>query len=677
MRWVWLLLGMAAPAVALETTITKSMRLPDGVHRLTEPLRIVADGVTLDLGNAELVGPNGDGDPDGFTGIGILVDGRKGVTIRGGKVRGFKCGILARGCTRLVLAEVEVTHNFAQRLRSTPEREASGDWLWPHENDKQEWRTRYGAGICLERCRSAKILRCRGRRQQNGILLDRCRKCVVSHCDFSFHSGWGIALWRSSHNTVRGCKFDWCVRGYSHGVYDRGQDSAGILVFEQCHHNRFGENSATHSGDGFFLFAGNETLNGTGKGGCNDNVVDGNDFRFAVANAIEATFSTRNTFSNNLCTNSNYGIWAGYSYDCVFRQNVCDTNRYAGIAIEHGEGHEIVDNHFWDNPKGIWLWWDDDKDLLQSAFGKTHPCRSRGYTIKRNRFSSEVGIFLRDTTEVAFVANEFTSGTHLVRKGDCPGVAEPKVVNPERWTYRWRKPPVNVGHPQGRETIVIGEWGPLPFDERAVFPKDAVGWDGCRFMVMGPPTGFTVEGLPRVLSTSRVFRGFKVVTQTPGVHPFAARVVITKTGEAFPISGVVLKASWRLRHWAWTKDPREDAAAWAAMKKTKPLVDKTVDAIDMSWGGGALGEGLPRDRFATRAETTLATPAGKYVLRTISDDGIRVWIDGKLVQEDWTWHAPKEHKTELELAAGKHEMDVEHFEIDGHAVLRFDLRPSR
>ena len=68
---------------------------------------------------------------------------------------------------------------------------------------------------------------------------------------------------------------------------------------------------------------------------------------------------------------------------------------------------------------------------------------------------------------------------------------------------------------------------------------------------------------------------------------------------------------------------------------------------------------------------------GRYEIRTLSDDGIRVRIDGKIVQEDWTWHAPRELRNEIELAAGEHEIVVEHFELDGYAVLRFDLRPVR
>ena len=73
----------------------------------------------------------------------------------------------------------------------------------------------------------------------------------------------------------------------------------------------------------------------------------------------------------------------------------------------------------------------------------------------------------------------------------------------------------------------------------------------------------------------------------------------------------------------------------------------------------------------------MVLPAGKYVVRTVSDDGVRVRIDGRVVQEDWTHHGPTEHRTVVELAGGEHEIVVEHFELSGYAVLAFDLRPAK
>ncbi len=81
---------------------------------------------------------------------------------------------------------------------------------------------------------------------------------------------------------------------------------------------------------------------------------------------------------------------------------------------------------------------------------------------------------------------------------------------------------------------------------------------------------------------------------------------------------------------------------------------------------------MPADHFATRAETTLDAPAGDYVLHLTSDDGVRVFLDGKQVFSDWTYHPPKVEAVPLQLS-GKHTLRIEHFEIDGYAQLTAEI----
>ena len=61
---------------------------------------------------------------------------------------------------------------------------------------------------------------------------------------------------------------------------------------------------------------------------------------------------------------------------------------------------------------------------------------------------------------------------------------------------------------------------------------------------------------------------------------------------------------------------------------------------------------------------------------TLSDDGIRVIVDGKPVIENWAWHGPTRDAGTLELGEDKTiEIEVEHFEIDGYAVLELAITP--
>ncbi|MHC4861644.1 MAG: right-handed parallel beta-helix repeat-containing protein, partial [Planctomycetota bacterium] len=418
-----------------DLVIRKSVAIKPGVYRIKdegEPgvLRVEGESVLVILHGVTLIGAEEGQTADTFSGTGVVLRG-SGNIVHGGKVKGFKVGVHVDGGEDHWLMNIDVGGNFAQRLKSTPEREDASDWLWPHENDAGEWAKKYGAGIWAKGVKGLRVLGCEGHGAQNGVLLDHTTGSKVRDCDFSYNSGWGIALWRSSDNEVAKNKFDWCVRGYSHGVYDRGQDSAGILVFEQCHRNVFRNNSATHSGDGFFLYAGHETTKKTGEGGCNDNRVEGNDFSHAVANGIEATFSTGNVFVGNRLDDCNYGIWAGYSRKSVFEKNVIRGCTHAGVAIEHGSENVIRQNLIERCTKGVWLWWDEDKDLLESVYAEKTRTDSADTIVEGNHFRGGVtALFVEDSARIRFLRNlvDDITGEPVVRKGECPDM---EVLPPE------------------------------------------------------------------------------------------------------------------------------------------------------------------------------------------------------------------------------------------------------
>ena len=141
-------------------------------------------------------------------------------------------------------------------------------------------------------------------------------------------------------------------------------------------------------------------------------------------------------------------------------------------------------------------------------------------------------------------------------------------------------------------------------------------------------------------------------------------------------AAAIHRALSRIAHEIIERNKGVDRVALVGIRKQgAPLVDRTSERLDYTWAMGGPADGVPADRFATRAETKMRLPAGRYEIRTVSDDGVRVLIDGRTVQEDWTWHGPKENKSTVELKGGEHVIVVEHFEIDGYAVLRFDLRP--
>ena len=87
--------------------------------------------------------------------------------------------------------------------------------------------------------------------------------------------------------------------------------------------------------------------------------------------------------------------------------------------------------------------------------------------------------------------------------------------------------------------------------------------------------------------------------------------------------------------------------------------------------------GIGRDAFATIATTTVPLTAGRWHLRTVSDDGIRVFVDGEVVIERWNIHGPTPDEAVITLDAARTvAIKVEHFEKDGWAALQVTLEPA-
>ncbi|MEQ1690784.1 MAG: NosD domain-containing protein, partial [Gemmatimonas sp.] len=329
--------------------ITRSTRITPGTYRIPASasmdsalITVRGDDITLDMRGVVLEGTAPSADPDRARGVAIRIDSGRNVRVVDATARGYKIALLARRTRRLVLDSNDFSYNWKPRLFSLIEHESLADWLSYHKNDADEW-LRFGAGIYLTDVRGGAITGNRVEQGMNGLMLVRSDSVEVRGNDFSFNSGLGIGMYRASANTIVGNRIDYDVRGYSHGFFRRGQDSAGILMYEQCLRNVIAFNSVTHGGDGLFVWAGQHTMD-TGDGGVNDNMFYANDFSFAPTNGMEATFS-RNDFLANRIEGSDHGLWGGYSYSSRIVGNCFIRNRI-GIAIEHGQDNLILRNRF-------------------------------------------------------------------------------------------------------------------------------------------------------------------------------------------------------------------------------------------------------------------------------------------------------------------------------------------
>ncbi len=86
---------------------------------------------------------------------------------------------------------------------------------------------------------------------------------------------------------------------------------------------------------------------------------------------------------------------------------------------------------------------------------------------------------------------------------------------------------------------------------------------------------------------------------------------------------------------------------------------------------------LKPDWFGLIARARLPLPQGRWKVTTLSDDGIRVIVNGATVIENWTHHGATADEAIFEVRTDEPvELIVEYFEIYGAAVLDLQLAPA-
>jgi len=101
------------------------------------------------------------------------------------------------------------------------------------------------------------------------------------------------------------------------------------------------------------------------------------------------------------------------------------------------------------------------------------------------------------------------------------------------------------------------------------------------------------------------------------------------------------------------------------------VLTRTDPQIDFSWGdpGGPdpiVGDDNFSARWTGEVEAVFTEP---YTFYTNSDDGIRLWVDGKQLVNNWTDHGTTENSGEIDLVAGNtYSLVMEYYENGGGAV---------
>lgn len=185
--------------------------------------------------------------------------------------------------------------------------------------------------------------------------------------------------------------------------------------------------------------------------------------------------------------------------------------------------------------------------------------------------------------------------------------------------------------------------------------------DGVRYSGLGLPAGLTVDQITGQISGAPTESG-----------SFLASLVATRGDDVVSTDVSIIV------------DVRQTAGdgllgeyfSGAALRGSALLQRR--EALDLSVTEAGPGSGVP-GVFSARWRGSLRPSRGGVTrFRVESDDGVRVWIGGKLIVDDWTAHATKAAEGQVELAQGvDHPVFVEYFNSGGPGVLRLSwLRPG-
>ena len=242
---------------------------------------------------------------------------------------------------------------------------------------------------------------------------------------------------------------------------------------------------------------------------------------------------------------------------------------------------------------------------------------------------------------------------------------------------------------RGRDAIIVDEWGPYDWKSPKLWPEGRSDAVPIKLRVLGPAGEWkaaSARGATIEPSSGRVPGSLMV---TPSADPIVdIDVQLTYRGDrvtsprgsvvaagapyTFGYSRYFVPVDWQIQWFAFdpSSSPDKDAEAFARLLKGSPVKTERQNRLDFI-SGGELTAGVPRDRVAAVATGQVTLPPGAYSLRTISDDGIRVWVDDALVIDRWSVHESIVD-TAL-LAAGAHRLRVEYFEATGFAEFRVEI----
>ena len=93
-----------------------------------------------------------------------------------------------------------------------------------------------------------------------------------------------------------------------------------------------------------------------------------------------------------------------------------------------------------------------------------------------------------------------------------------------------------------------------------------------------------------------------------------------------------------------------------------PVLVRTDADLNFDWGLGSPDPKVPTDHFSARWTRSVTLAAGRWRFHAMTDDGVRVYVDGVPVIDRWQTTASVTYNTSARLSGGNHNLRVEYYD---------------
>jgi glucose/arabinose dehydrogenase len=103
---------------------------------------------------------------------------------------------------------------------------------------------------------------------------------------------------------------------------------------------------------------------------------------------------------------------------------------------------------------------------------------------------------------------------------------------------------------------------------------------------------------------------------------------------------------------------------------TPPNLTRSDLVVNFDWGYGSPSPVISGDHFIARWTKDENFQDGIYQFTATTDDGVRIYIDGGLILDNWIDQSPSTNSVNVPITAGTHQLIIEYYENSGTAVMQ-------